>query len=206
MRIRRVLFSILVISLMSSVLFAGTATDKGKIMTDLDFNFWSGTSTYNDDINTETDESNLDLGFDVGYFVIDDLLLGVFTEFENEASETKTDLYKYDSTDNGTYFGIFARYFLMREKIVRPFAGIHAGMGSVKITSSVNDVDAEDMKFNVTMVTPNIGVSYFLNEHIGFHALASYTISSITDDDDHPDTNDMDHTHLGINIGTSISF
>ena len=198
MRVKTVLFSFLVISLMSSVLFADTATDKGKFMADVNFYFFNGTTTMDDGSDTESDDSGLDVAFYLGYFIMNDLEVGAFTEVDYSASE----IYDIERTTKSNLYGLFARYYLMREMPVRPFAGINAGIG----TSTSTETDAEDMNWDLTFVIPSVGVSYFINEHVGFHLAAAYNISSYTEDDDLEYTFDMDHTHFGINLGTSISF
>jgi outer membrane protein W len=186
MKTSNVMLCMLIMILSSNVLFAQSATEKGRIITDVDFLFNSNRLKLDGNPDFEIDHSTMDVEIGIGYTVIDDLEVGLHIRVDNDSIEMSGN----KATENTLTYGIFTRYYLMPEQKIRPFVGITGGLGTLKTTST----GVADGKTNVTTFSGILGVSYFINTHVGVELLCQYLILSLSDDDDHPFTSDMSST------------
>lgn len=196
MKTRQVLFCIVVIMLSSTLVMA--QTEKGKIITDMDFNFDSGTTEL-DDVDFEVDHTQLDTDIEVGTALVDNLELGLFIGVDNK----KLDMGAVGkSTENTMYYGLFGRYFFMNGQGLRPFIGAVAGLGTMKMT----ETGAEDSKHGLTTFSGIFGVAYFINAHVGLELTGKYVITRFKEDDNLPSSLDMSAKAFHIAFGTVVSF
>ena len=202
MKTRNVMLCMLIFILSATLLFAQSATEKGRILIDGSLSISSGSSDNKDDYNTEVDASSAVVDFQIGYMVIDDLEIGITLGLDNESMDIKNEYYTMETTDNVLLYGLFARYYFMKGKALRPFAGIAGGLGNSKITAT----GAEDMKYGVNYFDVGLGAVYFINEHWGIELIGNYKIQSLKEDDNHIHTADQDQKGFYINVGTIISF
>ncbi len=203
MRTRTVLLLTLFFALMlSTAVWAQSATEKGRIISDADLLFSSVSSDVDDEWDSTSDHSTLETDIRVGYTVIDDLVVGVGLTVDNTSSEIKNEFHKMEQADKMLLFDVFARYYFMPDSQIRPFAGATVGFGNIAIEVT----GAEDSKYNVFNYGVAAGAAYFFNEHWGVELVYHLTKESYSENDDHAYTEDTDGLANTIAFGLIFSF
>lgn len=118
---------------------------------------------------------------EAGYFVIDQLVTGLFLDFERYTE-------KYDDGDKDfdtkIIIGPFIRYYIMEYKKLWPYAEGRVGFGSEKYTNSYNS----DYKPKWTYFTTKLGAgaTYFVTNHVGIDLFLGYDYDVWNDKTDYP--------------------
>lgn len=118
-----------------------------------------GNIMYNstNDKNTETKTSEFEFNPKVGYFLTDDIALGV--ELGIGSNNTEID---GTETEKGSYFnaGVFGRYyFLDLGERFKTYGELGLGM-----TSSKDGIDDAEVKYNGFNAGVGLGINYFVTE------------------------------------------
>ena len=132
------------------------------------------------DKNTEIETSAFEFNPKVGYFLSDDLAVGVQlmldTDKETDGiadTETKT-------TTIGA--GVFARYyFLELGKRFKTYGEFGVGFDSAKTEVEVPGVDVDDFKTNGIGANLGLGLNYFVNENIAINFALTDVLSYRSD-------------------------
>ncbi|MEM5540137.1 outer membrane beta-barrel protein [Olleya sp. AS48] len=152
-----------------------------------------------DNQTTQNKITTLGLNPKVGYFILDELALGIQGSYQLETNtttlpdpdpDTNTDVVRKVET---TYYspGIFARYyFLQLGKRFFTYGELGGNYGMKKRFVDVNgDIDNE-VKTNVIDANLNLGLNYFVNDKIiisfSLADVVSYTSEKIDADDAKP--------------------
>lgn len=202
MKTSKVMLCVVIIILSSTLLIAQSATEKGRIITDVDFRLSSGNHDVDDAWGTEVDHYLLGTDIGIGYTVIDNLEIGLVLSVDNESIDSKNEFHESKTTESIMLYSVSARYFLMKEKALRPFVSVLGGVGTSKTTETGN----EDTKANITGFGGSIGVAYFINSNVGVELRGVYQIQDIADNDNHEYSSDISSTWFHIAVGTIVSF
>ena len=161
-------------------------TEQGKFIIGATSSFGFTSSKIED---ADDSQVSLDFSPQAGYFIIDNLSVGLSTEIET--------FWEGDFTQSSFQIGPFARYYFLEERI-RPY--IQAGylFGSFK-----QEIDDEET-FKQTTGTFDItgGASLFLNNIIAIDAQFSYQTGRI--DPDFEGAEKFNFSGFGLNLGFSL--
>jgi outer membrane protein W len=194
------------VMLLAFLLIASTAvfaqTEKGEILLDADFSLHAQSLDIDDEWDTTTDNSTFDFEIQAGYMVIDNVEVGVVLEYENNSTDVENDSYTSENSNSSLLYGVFGRYFFMPDSKLRPFAGARVTLGS----STIESKGVDDVKHDMLVGGVSGGVVYFLNEHWGVEGSYHLSKVTLTDDDDHAYTDDMDGLGHSLTVGVVFSF
>jgi len=181
-------------------------TEKGRIAVsgESTFGFSSMTEKYKDD-NGDTDgDKTLSIEFapQVGYFVIDNLAVGVALPISfSSTKDTDDDKSKMTSMA----IAPFARYYFGASNI-KPYLQGAVGFGSAKYTDEPAQGDATDVKMGLFLWDITGGVGIFLNDNVSLDLGASYSSSSMKPKENNDVNAKFITSGFGLNIGFTILF
>jgi outer membrane protein len=162
--------------------------------------------------STESSKST-NFGFSpkVGYFVIDNLPLGLLIDvnaYKNKAIDSDN-----QNTSNELLFGPFARYYFLPQNELKPMAEIYAGFGGSKDKSDYSGYSNES-KYGIIKLGIGAGASYFVTDHVAIDMIIGYNSSryklkshtaaarsAASEDEDETDK----YAGLGISIGIVVT-
>ena len=127
-----------------------------------------------DDSGDEDEHKDKEFSFNftpkVGYFVIDNLVLGVDFTFASSFGKTTNTEYK----NNATYFGAgpFVRYYIPTKKVLPYAEGLYS-VGT-RINKSIWEDGENTYKYGVQIYSVGVGVAIPLGEKASFDALVGY--------------------------------
>jgi outer membrane protein len=195
------LLVLLVVLLTASAIFA--QTKKGDFVlsggTGLTSIFTSSTPVYDGQSGDKTKGSSISFLPSFGYFVIDNLAIGLTGNIAHNA-------YKYEDGDKDVMNSILilptAIYFFPIDGKIRPLAQIGVGIASqtykyIPKSGSNEESSSSGICFNI-----GVGISYFIKENISFNLGLSYTRATLTDSDDNKYKEKQGN--LGCNLGISV--
>jgi len=199
---RKLLPLFLMLLFMSSIAFA--QVEKGKW-------FIAGYSNLGLDIgknktksgSTTTENykySNFNITPEVGYFVMDKLVAGLYIDFYRDAQ-------KYDDGDKDftTNFilGPFVRYYIMEYKGLWPYVEGRVGFGTENYTNNYNS-DWES-KYSYFTTKLGAGATYFVTKHVGFDLFMGYDYDVWTDKTDSNNESKEKYGSFELNIGLVVT-
>jgi outer membrane protein len=190
--------------LMPSITIFGQ-TSKGNLVisggTGLQFVSSSVKSVYDGKTGDEYTVTSFSLIPSFGYFVMDNLALGLSSTFSSSTQKDE-DGNKY--TSSSVLFVPTALYYFTLDEKIKPLAQI--GIGYSTMTNKYIPKTGSDEKNTGSGLAINFGggISYFVSKNISFNFGLSYTISTLTDGDD--DKSKLKQGNLGSNIGISVFF
>lgn len=139
-----------------------------------------GYSSYKDNTEPVTTETNFNFSPKAGYFVTEDLAVGV--ELGIGSQKDKVELPGGDMEEKWTSFGagVFARYyFLDLGKRFKTFGEVGVGFNGTKYDDGIDGTD--DVKYNGFGAGLSLGINYFVKENIaitfGLADVLSYSSS-----------------------------
>jgi outer membrane protein len=155
----------------------------------------SGTTTIEDN-----KYSNFNLTPEVGYFVMDKLVTGLYIDFYRD-----TEKYENGDKDFNTNFilGPFVRYYILEYKGLWPYAEGRVGFGSEKYTNSYNS-DYE-VKYSYFTTKLGAGATYFVTKHVGFDLFMGYDYDVWTDKTDSSNETTEKYGSFEMNIGIVVT-
>ncbi len=145
-------------------------------------------------------EFSFNLAPKLGYFVIDNLALGLdFTLVSSFNKTTNTD-FKYNSTLFTA--GPFVRYYIPTKKVL-PFAEAMYSVGSLKSSSEWEGGENTE-KYGVQLYSVGIGVAIPLGEKASFDALVGYHSTIYKDKEDNENNSRNIVGTVGLKLGFTI--
>ncbi|MEN9444498.1 MAG: hypothetical protein RIS47_1388 [Bacteroidota bacterium] len=188
-----------ILAIVALVLSVGTAmsqTTQGNYLVGgasaLSFSSNKVTPEYDGEKGDDSKSSSFDFSPQVGYFVMDNLAVGL-----DLAYSSTTDKGDVDVTSTTTVVGVFGRYYLAGEKF-RPFAQAELGYAANSIKMD------ETYKFSGLVYSAEVGAAYFLTESISLDLSLAYSAGSLTNSDDSKYKTKM--SIFGFNAGLSFAF
>lgn len=192
-------------------------TRKGRLLlggsTNGGLNFSKTSYEFDGDMVSEDKTNTFVLEGKVGYFIIDNLALGVQTgisRFKNEDEDGNN-----ENTSSSFNAGPFASYYFdVGNSKIRPYVSANTGFGYSKLdgTSAVISSGDSDIVFQsfeqkdrTFMWSAGAGVAFFLNKTIAINVETAYTNRTNKDPDDDFDAK-FTTSNLGITGGLSIFF
>lgn len=184
-------------------LLSQAQTEKGKFIMggSSSFDFSSSKSKWKTD-NADGEDgksSTMEFSPQVGYFVIDNLALGVELPV-NISSQTDEDDDKFTTTTIAV--APFARIYFGEGK-AKPYLQGAVGVGNVKMKYDVSGQSSEDTSAGMFLYQAGAGVGVFFNEYVGLDFGLGYTSVTMTPEGDSDFKNIS--SGIGINIGFTIS-
>ncbi|MDJ1486067.1 OmpW family outer membrane protein [Cytophagaceae bacterium YF14B1] len=149
--------------------FLVLTTEKSFAQTDQG-NFMVGSSI----ANLNFDDSNTSISFSptLGYFVIDNLAIGLTPTISHSSTESLIPGQKYKTTTWG--IGPFARYYI-GDGTVKPL--VHAGYSYLSSKSKDDTSNGViETKSNYSNVKLGAGVAYFINDHVSVDGIVNYNL------------------------------
>ncbi|MCU4164403.1 outer membrane beta-barrel protein [Carboxylicivirga caseinilyticus] len=163
-------------------------TEKGKIImsgtSDLGLSstttkFEYDGESYSDDIKS----TQFNITPSLGYFVIDNLALGLSIDFESTKQKVSSDSY----TSNSLLFGPFARYYVGSGNI-KPYIQGDFLFGNQKSKYDYSGVNMSgESKNNVSAWDLGVGLGFFLNDFISLDLGLGYGSITMSDGDNSKD-------------------
>lgn len=163
--------------------------------------------TYDGNTQNEYDETSFSLMPSAGYFVIDNLAIGLSSNISHNKTTLKDGS---EFTNNSRLIAPTATYYLPLTGQVRPYAEL--GFGYLLVTSkselaskAYNSPEV-DRKNSADGFAINFGggISYFATKNIAINLGLSLTKSTLTDSDD--DKYKIKQNSFGSSIGISLFF
>lgn len=135
-----------------------------------------------------------------GYFLIDNLALGV--DFNLTSSFNKTTNTEYKSRTTIISAGPFVRYYIPTKKVL-PFAEAMYSFGSA-ISSSEWEEDETSVKYSVQLYSLGIGVAIPFGEKVSFDALVGYHSTTYKAKEDNENNRRDIAGTVGLKLGFTI--
>jgi outer membrane protein len=193
------LFAVLVASISSY-----GQTSKGNYIvsgsTGLQFLSSNTKNVYDGQTQNELDTKTFSFNPSVGYFIIDNLAIGLSCNITSTKYEPNEDNY---SKSASTLIAPTVMYYFPVDGKIRPFAQL--GLGLQSVTNKVKGSYSED-KQTLDGLAVNVGggVSYFVSKYVSIDLYLSYTKSNLKDTDD--EKFKIKQGTFGSNIGISVFF
>jgi len=190
---------LLVVLLSSSVIFS--QTEKGKIVltgaTGLQFVSSNIEFEYDGQSVGDFDTSSFSFLPGVGYFVMDNLAVGLSANFTSTTQKDQGDKY----TISSTMLLPTALYYFPVEGNFKPLVQVGVGFMSTKEKESY-DGGSDDFKMSGLAISFGGGASYFINNTVSFNFGLSYTLANMKNNED----SDLVQIqkNLAANIGISL--
>ena len=148
--------------------------------------------------NSDSDKmTSINLQPKIGYFVNDNLALGLDLNIALSSEKNGEDGDKYSQTLLGA--GPFVRYYIPKSK-VSPFIEISGSFGSLK-----DKYNSEDgFKSSITSIGGGVGLAAPLGEKVLLDILAGYNTLTVKDKEDNEDNFRSVIGTLGLKIGFTI--
>lgn len=195
-------FILLAIVLVSTnVILAQTEQGKYVVSGATGLQFISSNIEYEYDGQSQGDLTQTSFSFmpSVGYFVIDNLAIGLAANFTSTTQKDQGDEYRISST----MMLPSALYYFPVSGNLRPIIQVGAGFMS---TVSEIDYDYESYKEEASGLAINFGggAAYFINDYVSLNFGLSYTMANLKDSDD-SDSVQKQGNFAG-NVGLSVYF
>ena len=185
-------------------LVGGLTKVGGDILNVSSMNIGYTTLKNKDDSGDDDDYKDKEFSFNfspkVGYFVIDNLALGIDFTIASSFGKTTNTEYKYNSALLTA--GPFVRYYIPTKKVL-PFAEAMYSVGSRK-TSSNWDGDETTYKYGVQLYSVGIGVAIPLGEKASFDALVGYHSTTYKAKEDNENNRRNVAGTVGLKFGFTI--
>ncbi len=157
-----------------------------------------------DDSGDEDEHKDKEFSFNftpkVGYFVIDNLVLGVDFTIASSFSKTTNTEFK----NNATFFGVgpFARYYIPTKKVL-PFAEAMYSVGSRRSKSIWEDGE-NTYKYGIQLYSVGIGVAIPLGEKASFDTFVGYQSTLYKAKQENENNNRTIIGTIGLKLGFTI--
>lgn len=109
---------------------------------------------------------------EAGYFVADNLMVGLFMDFDFEH-------YSYDDGDSKENYTTFiigpdVRYYFLKLDKFNPYAAVRFGVGVNKYKAKYSSGSDDESKRNFFTTRIGAGGTYFINDQLGLDLFAGY--------------------------------
>ncbi|MBX2969726.1 MAG: outer membrane beta-barrel protein [Cyclobacteriaceae bacterium] len=148
-------------------------TNKGSFLVGGDASF---TSSKNTVLGNETKKTQIRINPTVGYFVIDNFVLGASLPLS--FSKSRSSGFQYDSKSSSITFGPLARYYVPMDKFAI-FTEVKYTFGLIKVEGPTFDpisgsIISSTNRGKDEILSFGLGTTYFINESIGIEAGVYY--------------------------------
>jgi opacity protein-like surface antigen len=137
-----------------------------------------------------------------GYFVIDNLALGLDVNIGLSSMKESYDTHDYKSSGSMLSAGPFVRYYFPVEKIL-PYIEAGASLGSAKSTYE-SDNDNDEYKSSVNSFMGGAGIAILLGDKVTLDFMAGYISMTMKDKEDNPDNERTVFGTLGFKFGVVV--
>jgi len=134
---------------------------------------------YNGQSDGDYDVSSFSFMPGVGYFVMDNLAVGLTANFTSTTQKDQGDKY----TVSSTMLLPSALYYFPVEGQFKPLLQVGAGLMSTKEKYSY-DGDSDEDKMSGLALNFGGGAAYFINDYVSLNFGLSYTMANLKDSDD----------------------
>ncbi len=174
-------------------------TEKGKFTfsggTGLQFTSTNIEYEYDGESFGDIDKSSFSIMAGAGYFVMDNLSLGLSTTFSSTTTKDEGDKY----TVKSTILMPMVSYYFPVEGNFRPFLQAGAGLAS-NVEEEDYDGSTDTYKMSGLAYGFGGGASYFINNYISIDFGLAYTVANLKDSDD------SDWVQKGQSFGGVVGF
>ena len=194
---KSILLLLLIVS--SFTIFAQTEKGNIELSGGAGFQFISSHLKYvNDGVTTgEATTNSFSFLPSIGYFVIDNLAIGLAGNFTSSSTKEEGDADKSISTS--ILIIPTAIYYVPMDGKIRPIIQIGAGLTSMSQKYGSEKSSASGLAINF-----GAGIASFIKDNISINFGLSYTLATLTDKDDNKSK--LKEGNFGTNIGFSIYF
>lgn len=161
-----------VLTVLCAVALGTTAmaqTDQGGWMFGAGSNL--GFTSSKDDNDQEDSQSDFSLDARAGYFVIDNLAIGLDLGFTSSSLG--------DAKSSGFQAGPYVRYYLP----MKIFGELGYQIGSEKTTIDIPLIGSQDVTYGTGALGIGVGYAAFLNDNISIEPMVRYRMTSIKPDE-----------------------
>lgn len=192
-------FLLAIVLISTNVILA--QTEKGKTVlsgaTGLQFISSNIEFEYDGQSNGDYDINSFSFTSGVGYFVVDNLAIGLSANYSSTTQKDEGDKY----TVSSTMLLPTALYYFPVDGQFKPLIQVGAGLMSTKEKESW-DGDSDEFKMSGLAISFGGGASYFINDYVSLNFGLSYTIADLKDSDDSDFV--QKQKNLAANIGFSV--
>lgn len=182
------------VGISSSFSIAGTGSD----LMSLGFTSYKYKSDADGFVEADPDKSfGINLLPKFGFFVINNLVIGVDLTLAFSSDKDGTDDDKYTQTLFGA--GPFVRYYIPTEKI-KPFFEVGGSFGVRKSKYESDSFNAKD-KYSVRSFVGGIGMAVLLGDRVTFDVMGGYNSLTVKDKEDNEDNYRSVYGSFGLRIG-----
>jgi len=137
----------------------------------------------------------------IGYFIIDNLAVGLDVFLATESQKAMDDAYKSSST----FFAVgpFVRYYIPTKKIL-PFAEVNYSIGSRSYKSEFDGNEPYSSKYAIQLYGAGLGLAVPIGEKVTFDALAGYHAYVNKDKDDNDNNERLVAGTIGLKLGFTV--
>jgi len=137
----------------------------------------------------------------VGYFVIDNLVVGldVFLAIDSHKAMD------FDYKSSSTFFAVgpFVRYYVPTKKVL-PFAEVNYSMGSRKSKSEYDGNESYSSNNAIKLYGAGLGLAVPIGDKVTFDALAGYHTYVIKDKEDNDNNERLVAGTIGLRLGFTV--
>jgi outer membrane protein len=128
----------------------------------------------------DTKQTTIQFTPSFGYFVIDNLAVGLSSSISSTTQKDDGD--KYTSTSIAIAPTVI--YFFPVEGKIKPFVQVAAGLNNASNKYVPNEGPDEKESYSGLLLSGGGGVAFFINDNVSFNAGLTYNRSSLKDSDD----------------------
>ncbi|MFN3802834.1 outer membrane beta-barrel protein [Belliella pelovolcani] len=161
---------------------ASTSFGLGEANTPMTIGFSSSELKFEDGSTVEVKNSNIYFAPKVGYFILDNLALGLNLAASFSNGETTQAVIEVENKSNLFAIGPFARYYFTGDKI-RPFTELSSLFGLRNEKNQVGTVTT-DNKYSLTSISGGLGMAVLLGERSSLDFMASYNSFKLRESED----------------------
>ncbi len=136
-----------------------------------------------------------------GYFVIDNLAVGLDVFLATESHKAMDDAYK--STSTFFAVGPFVRYYVPTKKVI-PFAEVNYSIGSRTGKTEFDGNEPSTYKYGIQLYGAGLGLAVPLGEKVTFDAIAGYHAYVNKDKEDNDNNERMVAGTIGLKLGFTV--
>ncbi|MCH7402437.1 outer membrane beta-barrel protein [Belliella kenyensis] len=163
------------------LLGAGTTVGLGEVSGPMTIGFSSSKFELADGSTGEIKSSNIYLSPKVGYFVLDNLALGLDLALSFGNGKTTQAAIETESKSNLFAAGPFARYYFPGEKI-RPYAEANSLFGARNQENKIGSVNIEN-KYSLSNIAGGLGIAILLGAKSSIDLMASYNSMKLSENE-----------------------
>jgi hypothetical protein len=170
-------------SFLTTATTAKESTEKGRFFlggaSRLDFSIGGYKSKSGGEVNEDSKTKYFDFNFipKAGYFVIDNLVAGLFLDAELYSEKPKNDdaIYYYREKESTFIIGPFVRYYVPICDRMIPYAEAQVGFGSDNYSYKYDvEGDWTESKYSIFNYSVGVGSTYFFNNSVGADMFLGY--------------------------------